>query len=150
MPPAGLTFLAATTWPASQGLVPTVFRLPLVPSGVREFIRFNGPLQVAIGCVGQGGVTQPPAPTLAGPEMDTQFPRNATRRTREAQQKGRQHPVWERPLALGEQRVGEIVEGAPTAVAPGAFQPGPVVVMAPGTDGVALTTGTVERTIFPP
>jgi hypothetical protein len=25
-----------------------------------------------------------------------------------------------------------------------------VVVIVPGTDGVALTTGTVERTIFPP
>jgi hypothetical protein len=58
--------------------------------------------------------------------------------------------VWERPLALGEQGVGEVVEGAPTAVAPVAFQPGPVVVIAPATDGVALTTGTVERAIFPP
>jgi hypothetical protein len=56
----------------------------------------------------------------------------------------------ERPLALGEQRVGEVIEGTPTAMAPIAFQPGPVVVMAPGTDVVALATGTLERTIFPP
>jgi hypothetical protein len=56
----------------------------------------------------------------------------------------------ERPLALGEQGVGEVIEGAPTAVAPITFQPRPVMVMAPGTDVVALATGTLERTIFPP
>ena len=55
-----------------------------------------------------------------------------------------------RPLALGEQHVGEVIEGAPTAVAPVAFQPWPMVVHAPGTDVVALATGTLEGTIFPP
>ncbi len=56
----------------------------------------------------------------------------------------------ERPLALGQQRVGEVVEGAPTACTPIAFEPWPVMVGAPGTDVVALAPGTVERPIFPP
>ena len=56
----------------------------------------------------------------------------------------------QRPLALGQQRVGEVVEGASTAVAPVAFQPWTVVVHAPGTDVTALAPGTVERTIVPP
>jgi hypothetical protein len=55
----------------------------------------------------------------------------------------------QRPLALGQQRVGEVVEGASTAVAPVAFQPWTVVVHAPGTDVTALAPGTVERTISP-
>jgi hypothetical protein len=58
--------------------------------------------------------------------------------------------VRQRPLALGQQRAGEVIEGAPTAVAPVAFNPWPVVIMAPRTDGVALAPGTLERTIFPP
>lgn len=55
-----------------------------------------------------------------------------------------------RPLALGEQRVGEVIEGTPTAVTPVAFQPWRIVLRAPGTDVVALATGTLERAIFPP
>jgi hypothetical protein len=55
-----------------------------------------------------------------------------------------------RPLALGQQRVGEVIEGALTAVAPVAFQSGPVVVRAPRTDVFTLASGTVERAIFPP
>jgi hypothetical protein len=64
--------------------------------------------------------------------------------------KAAEDPECERPFALGEQGVGEVVEGAPTAVAPVAFHPWPVVIMAPRTDGVALAPGTLERTIFPP
>jgi hypothetical protein len=58
--------------------------------------------------------------------------------------------VRERPPALGQQRVGEVIEGAPTAVAPVTFQPWPIVVRAPRTNVWALAPGTVERAIFPP
>jgi hypothetical protein len=58
--------------------------------------------------------------------------------------------VDKRPLALGEQCVGEVVEGAPTAVAPVAFDPWPVVVIAPRTDVLTLATGTLEQAICPP
>src|SRR5687768_9750900 len=40
MAPAGLALLAAPTRPTSQGLLAPLFRLPLVASGVIEFIRF--------------------------------------------------------------------------------------------------------------
>jgi hypothetical protein len=49
-----------------------------------------------------------------------------------------------------EQGVGEIVEGALAAVAPVAFTPWSVVVIAPRIDVVAVTPGTLERAIFPP
>jgi hypothetical protein len=58
--------------------------------------------------------------------------------------------VCQRPLTLGQQRVREVIEGAPTAVAPVAFQPWPIMVSAPGTEVVAVTAGTLERAIFPP
>jgi hypothetical protein len=58
--------------------------------------------------------------------------------------------VWERPLALVQQSVGEVIEGALAAVAPVAFAPGAVVVIAPRIDILALTPGTLERSIFPP
>lgn len=57
--------------------------------------------------------------------------------------------MGQRPFALMHQRVGEIVEGALTAVAPVAFAPWAVVVIAPGIDVVALTPRTLERTISP-
>jgi hypothetical protein len=82
--------------------------------------------------------------------MDIQLSGNATRRAREAQQKGGEDPVRERPLALGQQCVGEVIEGAPTAVAPITFQPRPIVVGAPGTNIWAVTPGTLERAIVPP
>ena len=55
----------------------------------------------------------------------------------------------QRPLTLGQQRVGEVVESASTAVAPVAFASWPVMVRAPKADGVALAPGTLERAIFP-
>jgi hypothetical protein len=58
--------------------------------------------------------------------------------------------MWQRSFALGQQRVGEVVEGASTACAPLAFEPWPVMVGTPGTDVGALATGTLERPIFPP
>src|SRR5215831_799956 len=70
MAPTGLTFLAATTRPTSQVFFATLFRLPLIPSGVIEIIRFDRTLQVAIHLVGQGSITQPPAPAIAGADMN--------------------------------------------------------------------------------
>ena len=49
-----------------------------------------------------------------------------------------------------EQRLGQIVAGALTAVAPIAFASRPVVVRAPRVDVVALAPGTLEGAIFPP
>jgi hypothetical protein len=49
-----------------------------------------------------------------------------------------------------EQGVGEVVEGALAAVAPVAFAPGPVMVLAPRIDVLALAPWTLEGTIFPP
>src|SRR5712692_9119080 len=83
-------------------------------------------------------------------KADTHFSGDAARRARKAQQKGREDPMRQRPLALGQQRVSEVVAGAPTAVAPVTFQSWSLVVRAPGPNVVALTPGTVERTIFPP
>lgn len=46
--------------------------------------------------------------------------------------------------------LGEVMEGALTAMAPGALAPGAVVVCAPRIDVVALAPGTLQRAIFPP
>jgi hypothetical protein len=82
--------------------------------------------------------------------MDPQLSGNPPRRAGETQQKGRQYPVRERPLALVQQGVGEVIESALAAVAPVAFAPGAIVVIAPRIDVLALTPGTLERPIFPP
>ena len=70
MAPAGLAFLPATTRPTSQVPFAPLCRLPLIPSGVIEFIPFDRTLQVAIHPAGQGGVTQPPAPAIVGADMN--------------------------------------------------------------------------------
>jgi hypothetical protein len=57
--------------------------------------------------------------------------------------------VSQRPLALGQQRVDEVVAGTPPAVTPIAFASWPVMVCAPRADRVALATGTLERAILP-
>jgi len=82
--------------------------------------------------------------------MDTHLPRDTPRRAGETEEKGGQNPVWQRPLALVQQGVGQIVEGALAAVAPVAFTPGAVVIRAPRIDVVAVTPGTLQRAIFPP
>src|SRR6516164_324369 len=84
--------------------------------------------------------------------MDSQLSSDAPRCTRQAQQKGGEHPVHERALAAVQERAGEVMEGALagllfTAVA---LQAGLVVVRAPGTDVVALTAGALEWAIIPP
>src|SRR5262245_47093062 len=80
--PTGLAFLAATTRSAAQMLFPALFRLPLLASGVIEVIRFHGALHLPLHLVGQGGIAQPPAPTVAGPAMDAQLSGNAARGAR--------------------------------------------------------------------
>src|SRR5262245_551213 len=102
MPPARLALLAAPTRPASQGLFPALLCLALAASGMVEFIGFDRAFQLTMHLVRQGGIAQPPAPAVAGPDMDTQLPRNTTRRTRDTQQEDGKNPVRERPLALVE------------------------------------------------
>src|SRR5215831_5272671 len=150
MAPTGLTLLAAPSCAAAQRLLPALVRLALLPSGVIEVIRFHGALQLAVHLVGQGGIAQPPAPAVAGPAMDAQLSGNPPRRTGETEQKGRQNPVRQRPLALVEQGVGEVVESALAAIAPVAFTSRSVVIIPPRIDVLALAPGTLEGTIFPP
>src|SRR5918997_5892655 len=66
MPPTGLALLPTTTRAATQRLFPTLFGLPLTTSGVIELIRLNGAFQLALHLIGQRGIAQPPAPTIAG------------------------------------------------------------------------------------
>src|SRR5262245_10350262 len=82
--------------------------------------------------------------------MDTQLSGNTPRRAGETQQKRRQNPGRQRPLALVEQGIGEVIEGTLATVTPVAFAPGAVVVYAPRIDVLALAPGTLEGTIFPP
>src|SRR4029434_8876788 len=82
--------------------------------------------------------------------METPLSRDATRRTQQTQQEGGKNPMHQRAFAVGQQRLGEIVEGALTAVAPGAFASRPVVVRTPGPNVVALAPGTLERALLPP
>jgi hypothetical protein len=82
--------------------------------------------------------------------MDAQLSGNTPRRTRQTQQKRRQNPVRQRPPTLVEQGMSEVVEGALAAITPVAFTPGSLVVRPPWIDVVALASGTLEGTIFPP
>jgi hypothetical protein len=82
--------------------------------------------------------------------MDTQLSSNTPRRTRQAQQEGGQNPVWERALALVQEGIGKVIEGALAAIAPVAFTPGAVVIRAPRINVVALAPGTLQRALFPP
>src|SRR6266487_1421740 len=151
VPPTGLALLAAPTRSAAQMFFSALFRLPLLASGVIEFIRFHGALQLPLHLVGQGGIAQPPTPAIARPAMYPQLSGNAARGTREAQEKRRENPVHDRALAAIQERAREVIEGALatllfTAVA---LQAGLVVVGAPRTDVVALTPRTLEGPIFP-
>src|SRR5262249_34259149 len=138
MAPTGLAFLAAATRSAPQGLCATVFGLAFLPGGVIEFIRLHGARQLALGFVGDGRIAQPPAPAIARTAMHPQLSRNTARRTGQTQQEGGENPVRERPLALVQESIGEIVEGALAAVAPVAFASRPVVVHAPRVDVMDL------------
>jgi hypothetical protein len=152
MPPTGLTLLATTPWSPSQRFLPALLGLALLASRVIEVIGFDRACQLATHLVRQGGIAQPPAPAIAGPNVDAQLSGNAPGETGKAQQKGGENPVRHGPLALVQQGRGEVVdvEGALAALAPVAFAPRPVVVCTPGINVLALTPGTLKPTIFPP
>jgi hypothetical protein len=57
--------------------------------------------------------------------------------------------VRQRPLALVQEGVGEVIEGTLAAVAPVAFASGTIVVLPPRIDVLALAPGTLEGAIFP-
>ncbi len=82
--------------------------------------------------------------------MAPQLSGDTPRRTREAQQEGREDPGRQRPLALVQQGSGEVIEGALAAMAPVALASGTVLVRAPTSNMVALAPRTLEWTIFPP
>jgi len=81
--------------------------------------------------------------------MDSHLPGNAPRRAGETQEKRRQYPVRERPFALMQQGIGQVIEGTLAAVAPVTFASGAVVVRPPRIDVLALAPGTLECAIFP-
>jgi hypothetical protein len=58
--------------------------------------------------------------------------------------------VRERPLAMREEGLRQVVERAPTAFAPVAHTSWPIMVGAPGAHVLTLAPRTVERTAFPP
>ena len=149
MAPAGLTLLATTTRSTPQRLGATLLGSALLAGSVIEVIRFHRACQPAIDFVGHGRIPQPPAPAIARTAMDPQLPGNASRRTRQTQQEGGQNPVRQRSLALVEQCIGQIIEGALAAVTPVAFAAGAVVIPPPRIDVLALAPGTLEGPIFP-
>src|SRR5215831_500462 len=69
MAPTGLAFLPPATRAAPQRLLATAFPLPLVASSMVEIISFHSPRQLAVHLIGQGGIAQPPAPTIARADM---------------------------------------------------------------------------------
>jgi len=148
--PTGLAFLPTATCAAPQRLLATALRLSLVAGSMVEVIGFHRALQPTIGFVGDGGIPEPPAPAITGPTMDAQLAGNPPRRTRETEEKRRQHPVRQGPLTPVEQGSGEVVKGALAAVTPVAFTPGAIVVRPPRIDVLTLAPGTLERPIFPP
>src|SRR6516162_5144287 len=149
MPPTRLALLAAPTRAAAQGFLPALLGLALLPRGVIEVIRFHGAFELAMHLIGQRSIAQPPAPPIARTAMHPQLSRHTARRARKAQQEGGENPVWQRALALMEQRIGEVVEGAPTAVAPVAFTPRSVVVRPPRIDVLTLAPGVLSTIMWP-
>ena len=150
VPPTGLTFLAAPTRAAAQRLFPTVCRLAFRTRGVIAVIRFNSALSLTRHLRGERGMAEPPAPAIAGPDMEAHFPGNAPGGTGEPQQKGGKAPVRQRSLAPMQQGISKVVEGPLTAMAPGACAPGALVVQAPLANVVALAARTLQRTLLPP
>jgi len=95
-------------------------------------------------------MAQSPAPAIAGGEMEPSFPGTASRRTRQAQQASGENPGRQRPLALVEEGVREVVAGTLAAVTPGAFAAGAGGVRAPRLHVLALASGPLQGPIFPP
>jgi hypothetical protein len=83
--------------------------------------------------------------------MNSQLSGNASRGTRQAQQKSGEHPVHQRALAAIQERSREVIEGTLSALlfTAIALQARLGVVGAPRPDVEALTAGTLEGPIFP-
>ena len=139
-----------TTGAAAQCLLPALRRLPLVARGVVEVIRFHRAFELALHLIGQCRIAEPPAPAVAGPDMDTQLSGDAPGRAGETQQKGGEDPVRQWSRAPVQQGLGEVVEGALAAMTPVAFAPGSILVCAPLANVVALAARTLQRAIVPP
>src|SRR4029434_7228947 len=77
MAPPRLAFLAATPGGAPQRLLAARLVLSLLTGGVVEVIRFNRPCQLAMHLIGQRGIAEPPAPAIAGTDVDAHFSGNA-------------------------------------------------------------------------
>ena len=150
MAPAGLTLRAPATRSTPQRLLATPVRLPLVASGLGEVIRFHCAHPLTLGFIGQRRIAAPPTPAIAGADLEPSCPGNASRRTRQTHQAGGKHPGRQRPLALMEQRVGEVIEGALAAITPVAFASRTVVVGTPRSHILALAPGTLAGTLLPP
>lgn len=150
MAPPRLARLAAPTRAVSQRVLSAACGLALVPSRVREVLRFHRARQLPIGGRGERRLAQPPTPARAGAEMAPSFPGHASRRTRQAPQEGGEHPVRPRGLALVEEGVGEGMAGALAAIAPGAFASRAVGIGPPRSDVLAPAPGTLQGTLLPP
>jgi hypothetical protein len=120
--PSGLACLAATPWWASPRVLPARLGVSLRARGGVEGIGFDRPCPRTTALIRQGGLTSPPAPTIAGADMDPSRPSHAARCTPQAQPAGAKHPGRRRPLALVQHRAGEILEGARAVVAAVAVQ----------------------------
>src|SRR5207245_5373985 len=112
-------------------------------------IYFDRPSQTPKSRLGQCGIAQPPAPSVARPDMPPALSANPPRRAREPQEKRRQAPVRERPFALVEQSVGAVITGALAAIAPGAFTSRSVAIIPPRIDVLTLAPGTLQGPILP-
>src|SRR5262249_32524731 len=123
MSPARFALLAPPPRSATQVSFAPLLGLALLASGVIEVIRFHCTCYLAVGFIGEGCIAQPPAPAIARTTMHPQLSRNTSRRTGETEQKRRQNPGRQRPLALVQQRISQVIESALAAVAPIAFAP---------------------------
>ena len=122
----GRPLLTAPTGPASPQLLPALRGLTLVARGVREVIGFDCAVPVTLPLLGQGGMAQPPAPAVAGPDGCPALWRGAGTIS-ETQQQGGANSGRQGALAPRQQGSGEGVEGtratmAPVAVASGAVE----------------------------
>jgi hypothetical protein len=151
VPPPGLTRLATPPGRAAQRFRPARLGLSLVAGGVIEVVSLDRPRQLPLPLIGQSRIAQPPAPAVPRADMHAPLSGNTPRGTRQAQQKGRTHPVHHRALAAIQERPREVIAGALAALlfTALAFQAWLGMVRAPGPDVEALTAGTLEGPILP-
>ena len=140
-------FFGHPTCPRPRALIQhNNFCLPLVAGGMIEVIGFHCAFQLAVHLIRQGRIPEPPAPAVAGPDMDAQLPGNTSRRTGKTKEKGRQNPVRQRPLAPVKRVRGEVVEGAFAAMTPVAFTSGAIAVCPPADRHGGSGTGDIGAT----